>query len=76
MRAVTDTPCAAPLSGGGGVGCGSDQDGAGGGGGEAGLVGGDVVNGVGCGFCRVYEDVARESAVEIGRAWRREVGRN
>ncbi|MGD0027271.1 MAG: hypothetical protein ABSC37_22060 [Xanthobacteraceae bacterium] len=30
------------------------------------MIGGDVVDGVGCDLARVDDDVARESAVEIG----------
>jgi hypothetical protein len=43
-----------------------NNHGAGGGGGVAGMVGGDVVDGVGCGGARVDDDVAHERAVEEG----------
>jgi hypothetical protein len=38
------------------------------------LVGGDVVYCVGCGLGCVYHDVARESAVDVGREPQVEVG--
>ncbi len=41
---------------------------------KIGLVGGDVVDGVGCGFCCVDDDVAGERAVQIGRDAEVEVG--
>jgi hypothetical protein len=44
----------------------ADNYGAGGSGGEAGLVGGDVVDGVGCFGTRVYNNGADELAVEEG----------
>jgi len=46
------------------VGCGHDEDGSGAGRGEAVIVGGDVVDRIGCDLARVEDDVARERAVE------------